>query len=148
VQRLEDDGNISDTEDKPRQMEEDLHKQACAEITFENERRNSRIEHAMAEVRELRAGLKPMPASPSQILKRKREDLKRNKARSVRCSEAQRIRGAPVKPQMSKEFCKLAYLEDPIKRISRCRRCGAIPHLSGELCLWKTTATADVEEDA
>jgi hypothetical protein len=63
--------------------------------------------------------------------------LKRNEARQVRRSEAQRIRQTPERPRMSLELKKLAYHGDPMQAMSRCRKCGAIPHASGESCLWR-----------
>jgi hypothetical protein len=91
----------------------------------------------MTEVNEIKSKMTPLPDSPQQIKRRKREDLNRNKARQVRGSEAQRIRQTPERSRMSMEFVKLAYLGDPMQAISRCRKCGAIPHASGESCLWR-----------
>jgi hypothetical protein len=79
----------------------------------------------------------PLPNSPQQIERRKREDLKKKKARQVRRSEAQRIRQTPKRSCMSIELKKLAYLGDPMQAISLCRKWGAIPHAFGELCLWR-----------
>jgi hypothetical protein len=73
----------------------------------------------MMEANEIKSKMTPLPHSPQQIEKRKREDLKRNKARQVRISEAQRIRQAPERSRMSMEFEKLTYLGDPMQEISR-----------------------------
>jgi hypothetical protein len=91
----------------------------------------------MNEVNEIKSKLTPLTKSPQQIERRKREDLKQNEARQVRRLEAQRKRPTPERSCMSMEFEKLAYLGDPMQAISRCRKCGAIPHASGESCLWR-----------
>jgi hypothetical protein len=40
---------------------------------------------------------------------------------------------------MSMEFEKLANLGYPMQAMSRCQKCVAIPHASGESCLWRTS---------
>jgi hypothetical protein len=46
------------------------------------------------------------------------------------------------------EFEKLAYLGDPMQAISRCRKCGAIPHATGESCLWRPSVDLmEADED-
>jgi hypothetical protein len=149
VRQLEDrDGHVSDNEEEPRQTEEERHQKACKVINLANETRQARLDAVMTEANEIKSKMTLLPNSPQQIERRRREDLKRNKAQQVRRSEAQRIRQRPVRPCMSMEFKKLAFLGDPMQRISRCKRCGAIPHVAGELCLWKpATDLVEVEED-
>jgi hypothetical protein len=50
----------------------------------------------MSEVNEIKSKMTPLPNSPQQIERRKREDLKQNEARQVRRTEAQRIRQTPA----------------------------------------------------
>jgi hypothetical protein len=139
---------LSDNEEEPRQTEEERHQQACKVINFANEMRQARLDAVMTKANEIKSKVTPLPNLPQQIKRRKREDLKRNKARQVRRSEAQRIRQTPVRPRMSMEFEKLAFLGDPMQGISRCKRCGAIPHVAGETCLWKPAVdSVEVEED-
>jgi hypothetical protein len=117
-------------------------------VNLANETRQARLDVVMVKANAIKLRMMPLPNSPQQIERRRREDLKRNEAQQVRRSEAQRIRKTPVRPLMSKKFDKLAFLEDPMQRISRCQRCGAIPHVAGEMCLWKpATDTTEVEED-
>jgi hypothetical protein len=47
---------------------------------------------------------------------------------------------------MSMEFEKLAYLGDPMQAMSRGQKCGAIPHASGESCLWRPSVSVDLME--
>jgi hypothetical protein len=113
-----------------------------------NQTRQARLDEVMTEVNEIKSKMTPLPNSPQQIERCKREDLKQNKARQVRRSEAQRIRQTPERPCMSMEFEKLAYLGDPMQAISRCRKCVAILHASGESCLWRPSVDLmEADED-
>jgi hypothetical protein len=151
VRQLEDkEGNVSDNKEEPRQTEEERHQKACKVINLANETRQAHLDKVMTEVNEIKSEMTPLPNSPQQIERHKREDLKQNKVRQVRQLEAQRIRQTPEHPRMSMEFKKLAYLGDPMQVISRCRKCGAIPHASGESCLWRPSVDlmeADEDDD-
>jgi hypothetical protein len=138
VRQLKDkDGHISENEEEPRQTEEKRTQKACEVINLANEKRQARLDEVMTEVNEKKSKMTPLPNSPQQIERRKREDLKQNKARQVRRSKAQRIRQTPERPCMRMEFEKLAYLGEPMQAIIQCRKCPAIPHASGESCLWR-----------
>jgi hypothetical protein len=149
VRQLEDkDSGVSDNEEEPRQTEEERHQKACEVINLSNKTRQARLDEVMTEVNEIKSKMTPLPNSPQQIERRKREDIKRDKARQVRRSEAQRIRQTPVRPRMSMEFEKLAYLGDPMQAISRCKKCGAIPHATRESCFWRPSVDSmKTEED-
>jgi hypothetical protein len=149
VRQLEDqDGHVSDNEEEPRQTEEEGHQKACKVINLANETRQARLDAVMTEVNEIKSKVTRLSNSPQQNERRKREDLKQNKARQVRRSEAQRIRQTPVRRCISMEFEKLAFLGDPMQGISRCKRCGAIPHVAEESSLWKPAVdSVEVEED-
>jgi hypothetical protein len=150
LRQLEDkDGN----EAEPRQTEEERPQKACKIINLANETRQARLDKGMTEVNEIKSKMTPLSNSPQQIERRKREDLKRNEARQVRRLEAQRIKQTPEGPLMSMEFEKLAYLGDRMQAMSSCRKCGAIPHASGESCLWRPSvdlmeAHSDDEKDS
>jgi hypothetical protein len=149
VRQLEDkDGHVSDNEEEPRQTEEERHQKACEVINLANETRQARLDKVMTKVNEIKSKMTLLPNSPQQIERGKREDLKGNEARQVRRSEAQRIRQTPLRPRMSMEFEKLAYLGDPMQAISCCRKCGAILHATRESCLWKPSVDLmEAEED-
>jgi hypothetical protein len=113
-----------------------------------NETRQARLDEVMTKVNEIISKITPLPNSPQQIERRKKEDLKQNEERQVRQSEAQRIRQTPVRPRMSMEFEKIAYLGDPMQAISSCKKCGAILHATGESCLWRPSVDSmETEED-
>jgi hypothetical protein len=133
VRQLKDKGgSVCDNKNEPKQTEEERHQKTCKIINSANE--------VLTEANEIKLKITPLPPLPQQIEKQKRGDLKRNKARQVRQSEAQRIRQAPERSRMSMELEKLAYLGDPMQAINCCRKCGAIPHTSGESCLWRPSA--------
>jgi hypothetical protein len=82
VRQLEDkDGNLSDNEEEPWQTEEELHQKDCKIINLANEMRQARLDEVMTEVNEIKLKMTPLPNSPQQIKRQKREDLKRNEAR-------------------------------------------------------------------
>jgi hypothetical protein len=149
VRQLEDpDRHVSDNKEEPRQTEDERHQKACKVINLANETRQASLDTVMTEANEIKSKMTPLPNSPQQIERRRREDLKRNEARQGRRSEAQRIGQMPVRPRMSMEFAKLPFFGDLMQRISRCKRCGAILHVAGESCLWKPAVdSVEVEED-
>jgi hypothetical protein len=75
------DGHVSNNEEEPRQTEEERHQKVCEVISLANETRQERLDAVMSEVNEIKSKMTPLPNSPQQIERRKREDLKRNEAR-------------------------------------------------------------------